>query len=149
MWYDVGKTLTYNCLFNFVVGNRGCGKTYALKKRAIKLFLEKGTQFVYLRRFKEELDETAESYFNDILLNEEFKGVKIEYTAGVYLVNGIVAGYGMALTKAKDYKSISYPLVQLIIFDEFLIEENGYSRYLKNEVAQFLNFYMCQALQSL
>ena len=48
----------------------------------------------------------------------------------------------MALTKAKDYKSISYPLVYLIIFDEFLIEDNGYARYLKNEVKQFLNFYM-------
>ena len=48
----------------------------------------------------------------------------------------------MALTKAKDYKSISYPLVYLIIFDEFLIEDNGYTRYLRNEVKQFLGFYM-------
>lgn len=142
MWYDIGQTLTYNCLFNFVVGSRGCGKTYAAKKRAIKQFLDKGYQFVYLRRYKEELDETAESYFNDIILNNEFPNTVIEYRGGQYFVNDQLAGYAMALTKAKDYKSISYPLVMLIIFDEFLIEENGFARYLKNEVKQFLNFYM-------
>lgn len=141
-WYDINKTLTYNCLFNFVIGNRGSGKTYGAKKRAIKQFLDKGYQFVYLRRYKEELDETAESYFNDIILNNEFPDAVIEYRGGAYYVNDQLAGYAMALTKAKDYKSISYPLVYLIIFDEFLIEDNGYARYLKNEVKQFLNFYM-------
>lgn len=141
-WYDINKTLTYNCLFNFVIGNRGSGKTYGAKKRAVKQFLDKGYQFVYLRRYKEELDETAESYFNDVIINNEFPDVVIEYRAGQYFINDQLAGYAMALTKAKDYKSISYPLVYLIIFDEFLIEDNGYSRYLKNEVKQFLNFYM-------
>lgn len=142
MWYDIGQTLTYNCLFNFVIGSRGCGKTYAAKKRAIKLFLDKGHQFVYLRRYQDELTETAESYFNDIILNNEFPGVEIKYEGGYYYVNDQIAGYAMALTKAKDYKSVSYPLVYFIIFDEFLIEENGYTRYLKNEVKQFLSFYM-------
>lgn len=142
MWYDVGKTLTYNCLFNFIIGSRGCGKSYALKKRAIKNFLEKGQQFVYLRRFQEELDETAETYFDDVLLNGEFKDVTIKYTGGTYLINDQVAGYAMALTKAKSYKSIAFPLVTLIIFEEFLIEDNGFNRYLKNEVKTFLGFYM-------
>ena len=142
MWYDIGQTLTYNCLFNFIIGSRGCGKSYAAKKRMIKIFLEKGQQFVYLRRFEAELEETAESYFNDIIRNGEFPDIKIEYKGGVYYINDQIAGYAMALTKAKDYKSISFPDVYFIVFDEFLIEENGYSRYLKNEVKQFLNFYM-------
>lgn len=142
MWYDIGKTLTYNCLFNFIIGARGCGKTYAAKKRAIKLFLERGHQFVYLRRYQEELDETAPTYFDDILLNNEFPDVSIKYSGGQYFINDQLAGYGMALTKAKSYKSSSFPLVYLIIFDEFLIEDNGYTRYLKNEVKQFLSFYM-------
>ncbi len=142
MWYDIGQTLTYNCLFNFVIGSRGCGKTYAAKKRAVKIFLDKGHQFVYLRRYKEELKETAESYFNDIILNNEFPDVKIEYKDGCYYINEQLAGYAMALSKAKDFKSIAFPMVYLIIFDEFLIEDNGFSRYLRNEVKQFLSFYM-------
>ena len=142
MWYDVGQTLTYNCLFNFIIGSRGCGKSYGLKKRAVKIFLDKGHQFVYLRRYQEELEETAETYFDDIILNKEFPDVKIEYRGGCYYINDELAGYAMALTKAKSYKSISFPLVYLIIFDEFLIEDNGYSRYLKNEVKAFLGYYM-------
>ena len=142
MWYDIGQTLTYNCLFNFIIGSRGTGKTYAAKKRAVKLFLEKGYQFVYLRRFVDEIQETAESYFNDIIVNEEFPGVAIEYRNGQYFINDQLAGYAIALTKAKDYKSVSFPLVYFIIFDEFLIEDNGYTRYLKNEVKQFLGLYM-------
>ena len=142
MWYDVGKTLSYNCLYNFVIGPRGCGKTYALKKQAINNFKKKGHQFIYLRRYQEEIDETASTYFDDVILNGEFPDDVIEYRNGCYYINDCLAGYSMALTKAKSYKSIAFPLVYLIIFDEFLIEDNGYTRYLKNEVKQFLSFYM-------
>lgn len=142
MWYDVGQTLTYNCLYNFIIGSRGCGKSYALKKRAIKQFLEKGHQFVYLRRYQEELDNTAETYFDDVLVNGEFPDVTIKYSGGAYYLNDQLFGYAMALTKAKTYKSIAFPLVYIIIFEEFLIEGGGYDRYLKNEVKTFLGFYM-------
>lgn len=142
MYYDIGETLSYNCLFNFVIGNRGCGKTYAAKKRAIKLFLEKQYQFVYLRRYDDEVKQTAPTYFDDILVNNEFPEVEIKYYGGQFFVNGDVAGYSMSLTKAKDYKSISFPKVMFMIFDEFLIEDNGYTKYLKKEVEQFLGLYM-------
>jgi hypothetical protein len=128
-------------LFNFIIGSRGCGKSYALKKRAVQLG-KKGKQFIYLRRYQEEIDETAETYFDDIIENKEFPEDKIEYKNGNYYLNGNLFGYSMALTKAKSYKSIAFPLVDLIIFEEFLIEDNGYTRYLKNEVKQFLGFYM-------
>lgn len=142
MWYDISKTLSYNCLFNFIIGNRGCGKTYGLKKYVIKDFLKKGNQFVYLRRFQDETEETAENYFNDIMFNNEFDGLQILYKNGCYFIEDKICGYAMSLTKAKNIKSSSFPLVNTIIFDEFLIEENGYTRYLKNEVKQFLGFYM-------
>lgn len=141
-WYDPNQTLSYNCLFNIIIGNRGSGKSYGWKKRAIKNFLEKGHEFVYLRRYREELETTADTYFNDVLANNEFPDIDVTYSGGVYLINGKIAGYAMSLTKAKDYKSIAFPNVWLIIYEEFLIEDNGYARYLKNEVKQFLNFYM-------
>lgn len=141
-WYDIGETLSYNCLFNMVIGGRGCGKSYGLKKRAIKEFLNNDKQFVYLRRYEDEIKETAETYFDDVLFNNEFPNVEIKYGEGTYTINGKVAGYSMALTKAKNYKSIAYPKVWLIIFEEFLLEDNGFNRYLKEEVKQFLGLYM-------
>lgn len=141
-WYDPNKTLTHNALFNLIIGNRSSGKSYGLKKRAIKNFKDKGQQFVYLRRYKDELDNSKESYFNDIILNQEFPEDKITFEADCYFLNDQLMGYAMALTKAKDYKSSSFPNVWLIIFEEFIIEETGFTRYLKNEVNLFLGFYM-------
>lgn len=141
-WYDVNRTLTHNALFNIIIGPRSCGKSYALKKRVIKTFKEKGLQFVYLRRFKDELDKSKDNYFDDIILNNEFPADKITFDGDCYFLNGRLMGYAMALTKAKDYKSSSFPLVWAIVFEEFIIEENGYTHYLKNEVETFLGFYM-------
>jgi len=141
-WYDLNKTLTYNALFNLIVGNRSSGKSYGLKLRMIKNFKEHGHQFVYLRRFADELDKTKESYFDDIILDKAFPNDTITFASDCYFLNDMLMGYAMALTHAKDYKSSSYPLVWIIDFEEFIIEENGYARYLKNEVEVFLGFYM-------
>lgn len=142
MWYDPNKTLTHNALFNLIIGNRSSGKSYGLKKRVIKNFIDKGQQFVYLRRYKDELDKSKDTYFDDVILNNEFPEYKITFENDCYLINDNVFGYAMALTKAKDYKSSAFPNVYLIIFEEFIIEDNGYTRYLKNEVDIFLGFYM-------
>ena len=55
MYYNIDSALSYNALFTMIMGGRGIGKTYSAKKRAIKNFLAKGEQFVYLRRYKTEL----------------------------------------------------------------------------------------------
>lgn len=142
IYFDGNRILTYNCLFNFIIGARGCGKTYYAKKRAVNLFLSKGKKFIYLRRYDTELQETAKNYFNDIILNKEFNDIKIEYKNGCFFINDNLAGYALALTLAQRYKSISFPDVDFIIFDEFLTENGSFTGYLKNEVKQFLNFYM-------
>jgi hypothetical protein len=142
IWYDINKTLSHNALFNLIVGNRSSGKSYSVKKKVIKKFKETGQQFIYLRRYKDELDKSKEEYFDDIILNREFPDDKITFEADCYFLNGRLMGFAMALTKAKDYKSSSFPLVWLIIFEEFIIEETGFTRYLKNEVRLFLGFYM-------
>jgi hypothetical protein len=141
-WYDPNKTLTHNALYNLIIGNRSCGKSYGWKKRVIKTFKEKGLQFIYLRRYESELKKSKEDYFNDIIKNGEFPDDKITFDDDCYFLNGHLMGYAIALTKAKDYKSTSLPLVWLILFEEFIIEDTGYSHYLKNEATAFLGFYM-------
>jgi hypothetical protein len=134
--------LTHNALFNLIIGNRSSGKSYSLKKKAISEFKKTGRQFIYLRRYKSELDESKEVYFDDIILNNEFPDDEITFDGDCFFINGMLFGYAMALTKAKDYKSSSFPNVWLIIYEEFIIEETGFTHYLKNEVTLFLNFYM-------
>ena len=49
MYYDISHILTYNAYFNFLIGERGVGKTFSSKKFVINKFLKKGEQFIYLR----------------------------------------------------------------------------------------------------
>lgn len=139
MWYDINKTLSHNCLLNFVVGPRGVGKTYSFKRRVIKNFLEKGEQFVYLRRYKTEIESgQMEKFFTDIC--SEFPDTEFSVSNGKFYINEHVAGYYIPLSKAAQYKSIPYPYVTMIGFDEFIIDQ-GMIRYLPNEVVTFNEMY--------
>ena len=66
MFWDIGKTLTYNSLINVIVGNRGGGKSYGAKKRGIDNFIKRREQFGYIRRYKEDLRDSMLQYFKDI-----------------------------------------------------------------------------------
>ena len=41
-WYNYDKINSYNCCFNFILTNRGFGKSYGSKKMAIRNFIKKG-----------------------------------------------------------------------------------------------------------
>jgi hypothetical protein len=140
-WYDGNKTLTYNALFNFIIGNRGGGKTYWAKKWAIKDFLKNEKQFIYLRRYKQEIKKkNNDKFFNDIIANNEFENVKFEVKGNTFYINKKEAGQAMCLSTSKIEKSVPFPNVNKIIFDEFIIDKGVY-RYLPDEVLCFLEFY--------
>ena len=137
IFYDGYKTLTYNALYNFIIGNRGGGKTYWSKRWAINDFIKNKKQFIYVRRYKTEL-RTVKTFFNDVA--EEFDGHEFEVKGNVLMVDGEKAGEAMALSTSKIMKSNSYPNVNKIIFDEFIIDKGVY-KYLPNEVEYFLDLY--------
>ena len=137
MWYDITRTLSYNALFNFVLGARGIGKTYGLKKYAIKKFLSSGKQFMYIRRYKTELKQNN-TFFKAV--SAEFPETKFDVKGNNYLINDKIAGFSMALSTAKISKSTDFSGVDLIIFDEFIIDVGAY-HYLSDEVINFLEAY--------
>jgi hypothetical protein len=137
MYYSNSKILSYNKLFNFIVGNRGGGKSYNAKQWVINAFLKDGSQFIYLRRYKTELEHIG-NYFADVAPaypDHEFS-VKGKY----FYIDGAIAGYAVALSTSQKEKSTSYPKVTKIVFDEFIIEKSVY-HYIRNEVQLFLDFY--------
>lgn len=137
MYYDLTKILSYNAFMNFLVGERGVGKTYSLSKFSIKQFLNKGEEFVYIRRFKSDLHKSIPEFFEALIKNNEFEGHELTTKGSKFYVDGKVSGYGIALTNAQSYKSTNFPNVKNIIFDEFIIE-TGQQHYLQNEVENFL-----------
>lgn len=137
-YYDGYRTLTHNCLLNFIIGERGVGKTFWFKEWAIKEFIKNGWQFAYVRRYKDELKSSCKTFFNDVSI--KFPEHTFEVKGNNFIIDGKIAGYGMVLSTAKKLKSVSFPLIDKMCFDEFLIEKSHF-RYLPDEVGSFLNLY--------
>lgn len=137
MYWDINNSISRNCLFNFIVGNRGAGKTYGAKKFVIDRFLKTGEQFVYVRRYKEELKKIR-NFFDDI--SHTYEDVKLEVRGKQFFINDQLAGCAMALSTSKIEKSTAFPKVAWIIFDEFILDK-GYYHYLPDEVTYFLELY--------
>lgn len=148
-WYDYNKILSYNSVYNMIVGPRGNGKTYGAKKRCIKKAIYGRGHFIYLRRYQSEIVPAKETFFTDIaheFPNTEFRvnGNKGEFTWDIDKdpkeKKWQLLCYFIVLSKAQSYKSVSFTTVTDIIFDEFIIEA-GMVRYLPDETRVFNNFY--------
>lgn len=139
MYWDINKPLSYDKLFNFIIGQRGSGKTYSCKIWALNRYIKFKEQFIYLRRYDEERKTVAKELLNDIY-SKFSEPLEVTRNGKQIKVRDETAGYIMSLTKMADLKSMSLPDVQTIIFDEFLIEK-GVHHYIKDEPRVFLNFY--------
>ena len=123
----------------FVIGERGCGKTFNAKVAMLKKFLKTGEQFIYLRRYKTELDTSLATFWNDLQSHDYFKDhslkVKKSKLLTEFTCDGKVCGYAVPLSTSNILKSTAFPKVKTIIFDEFILDgASGTYHYLKNEV---------------
>ena len=166
-WYNPQKMLSYNQYLNFVIGGRGIGKTFSMKKYLLKRFIEKGEQFIYLRRNKSELDRIdKDKFFTTELLSQVFTNFKILesdaskiHTKIIFscdnmdkeentlilsttkiVLNGKIVCYLKSLSTWVDLKGSEYDEVMSILYDEVLIDPASKKRYLDNEVNALLNF---------
>ena len=137
MYYSRNDLLSYNALFNFVVGERGTGKTYQFKDWAISDFIKNKNQFVYVRRYKTEFKDIG-NFFDDMVNKYPDHTFKIHQ--GKFYIDDEIAGFYIALSTAITKKSVAYPNVNKIGFDEFILEKSTI-HYLPNEVNAFLGLY--------
>lgn len=144
-YWDINVPKSYNCLFNFICGGRGTGKSFGAKYDFAKQFIKNGSQFTYLRRTKEELKKLTTQrdgqFWDDIspfMSNREFK-----VESDKLFIDKEIGGYAHALTTAMKLKSTPFPGVTDILFDEFIIDERGIGapHYLFDEVTKFFEYY--------
>lgn len=140
IYWDINKTLSRQRLFNFVLGPRGCGKTYGWKKYVINRFLKYGKQFVYVRRYETEMPAAEMRNFFDDVGPKEYPDIEFKAYNGIFRINNKIAGWYVPLSKAAMLKSTPFPNVESICFDEFIIA-TGKVSYLTNEVRQYLELY--------
>lgn len=135
IYYSLTKILSYNKLLSMSIGARGIGKSYAAKRWAINNWLKNKKQFVYVRRYKTEFNN-IKNYFNDI--KDRYPDHTFKVKKGCFYIDDEVAGYYLGLSTSQNNKSNSYNDVNIVIFDEFIIDK-GRVNYLKGEVQLFLD----------
>lgn len=152
-YYDYGRVLSYHAPWMFVIGARGLGKTYGAKKLVIGDWIKKRWQFIYLRRTAEE-QKNKGTWFADIA--EQYPELEFRVSGNQAECHWLddrdattdkhgktrptwhVMGYFIALSQAGQVKSVAYPKVRTIIFDEIFPDN---MRYLGGEVTALEEFY--------
>lgn len=145
------KKLVASCDWLLLLGARANGKSYSAKNFIIKECIDKGKEFIYLRRYDLDIkDSVCVSYFGDCpvetMTNGEYSCIDV-YRKGIYLANidpdthkiirGEKIGYCHALSGAEHYKSLAFPNVEFIDFEEFVSFDG---RYLFNELSKLQQY---------
>ena len=151
------KVLSYNGLITSVNTNRNYGKTWAFKRRAFRRAMKHGKKTIWLRMFRKELQEVANSFFASRDL-QKYCGISV-YDKD-YNPNGNVKREGYTFFYRTSTKSpwkwfikiycLSNPDavrsaddvdVDTIVFDEYTKTLDKYKRYRGNIVNDFLDIW--------
>lgn len=142
-FFEWGPVLSRQAPITMVVGARGLGKTYGLRKTCIEQFLKKGVCFVEVSRFKSEQKQVQRGYFDRV--GAEFPGCEFEVRGSegfVWQGKTTEKGkkvwervcYFISLTELQTTKKRTFDRVKNILFDEAVIDRTDrYHRYLPNE----------------
>lgn len=100
-----------------IIGSRGCGKSYSLKRKMIKDFLRDGSQSLVFRRYVEQAKEMKDTYFNDII-EKEFSSYEFELKGNIMYIDKepfcIFKGLnGNGLTRGN-----SFPKIKNLVYEE-------------------------------
>lgn len=131
--------------FCIVIGGKGIGKTFGLRKQCVDDFIKHGCRFVELCRTKDECKAVMVGYFDRLQDCGYFTEYvfKTEKNAGYVALKPVdesdkpnwkLCCYFVALTVFQREKKRTYSNVKRVIFDEAIIDaKDRYHRYLPNE----------------
>lgn len=155
MYYSPKKILETNSTYNVIIGERSNGKTYSILKYAIEEYFKNGGQLAIVRRWSEDIKgRRAADIFASVnenlevakISNGKFQGITYynrkfymctydENGKPIYNLDTDCFGYTFSLSESEHNKSISYPKITTIMFDEFLTNK----LYLPDEFVSFMN----------
>lgn len=151
-WVTLDRIKKEHAQYNWLIGQRSNGKTYAVLKEAIDNWVDNGKQTAYIRRWREDFrGKNGQTIFDalthDNYISKRTKGewTDIYYFSGRWYFCKYEDGkritqekpfcYAFSLTNMEHDKSTSYPLITLVIFDE-AISRDG---YINDEFVLFCN----------
>lgn len=151
-YYDWEKTLSYDADVTMVIGARGIGKTFGLRMQCVRDYIKHGYRFVEVVRYKTELSDVADGYFDRLQELPEFQDWVFQADSHYMRIapkpendkekpkGWKVLGYFVALTQQQGKKKKTFAKVRRVIFDESILERTDrYHHYLPNEFGTLAN----------
>lgn len=158
-YYEIRNTIRRypEAMYYAIYGERSNGKTYSSLDYCLENYFKYGEQFAYVRRWGEDIKRKemtqlfaghVHNHRIEALSGKKWQG--IDYYAGQFYANRHELtktgkddwvrttnpiGFAFDLNNAEHYKSISYPNITTIVFDEFLSRR----AYIPNEFLLFTN----------
>jgi len=153
-YYSIQPILETKCQYNMIIGERSNGKTYSALEIVLKNWWEYGKQGAYIRRWQEDYKgKRATQLFEGLIAENRISEITdgewdtVKYQSSKFYLakkdetlDKLVSQeepfcFAFALSDMEHDKSISYPNVTTIIFDEFLTRKY----YLPDEFVTFMN----------
>lgn len=153
-FYSIEPIKKKNATYNVIFGERSNGKTYAVLKEGLEQYKKNGGEIAIIRRWKEDITgKRASAIFSALVQNGEVERIFNGEYEGIHYFSGRFylctyneqgkaiyneqdcLGHVFALSDTEHNKSISYPRVTTILFDEFLTKH----LYLNDEFVLFMN----------
>lgn len=154
-FYSLDNIKKTGATYNVIFGERSNGKTYSVLYEGLKEYCLHGGQLAIVRRWKEDITGrrasdifTALNSNNEVekLTNGKYHGITYfaskfylcnydENGKPVYSLDNDCFAYTFALSETEHNKSISYPNITTILFDEFITKHI----YLNDEFVLFMN----------
>lgn len=152
-FYDLEPIRSLGCQYNIIIGERSNGKTYSVLKHALKVYWSTGGELAVIRRWDVDFQKgRAHGVFEALVNDEVVKNITDGEWTGVTYYNrhwflnkrdkegNLVKmdrpfAYAFALGGAEHDKSISFPRITTILFDEFLTR----GQYLPDEFTLLMN----------
>lgn len=142
-----------NAQYNLIIGERSNGKTYGALLKILQNYVKTGKQGAIIRRWSDDFTgKRGASMFDALVSNKEVEKLTAGEWTNIYYWGGrwylsrfdkqnrrensdTPIAYGFSLSAMEHDKSISYPDITTVVFDEFLTR----SMYLQDEFILFEN----------
>lgn len=155
MFYHGGQILSHNAIYNFVNTNRNYGKTWGFKKRAVVRALKHGKKTLWIRRFKKETKECANTFFSSSDLQKFCKismydkdtnpKGNVKRNGNVYYIKRGKRWIDflkiITLSDANAMRSADDCDVDTIVFDEYTTTPEKYRLFRGDEVQNFIDIF--------
>ena len=138
IYYNGIPMMSYNAMLNLLYGGRGVGKSFWFK--VWSLLVATG-ETVWMRRYDNEIRDAQDKFCEDLISNGFItEEMEIKHEGNTILLNGEPRIHFVALSISMKKKSVPYPNVNWIVFDEFIETRVNRSYLPKEEESRSASF---------